>query len=83
MKNDLSNSFVRAKLIDEMQKEILKKETNQGIEIVNFIKQEMLWGSSKQDIFAEIKKDYKISDSDIELYYKQAIDKLDSGKWYA
>ena len=81
MKNDLTNSFVRAKLIDDIQQEILKKETSIGIEVVNYMKQEMLWGSPKEDIVAEVKRDYRISDTDIELYYQQAVDKIDSGTW--
>jgi hypothetical protein len=79
--NDLSDSFVRAKLLDDIQAEILKKETSMGINIVNYMKQEMLWGSCKEDIVAEVKRDYKISDADIELYYQQAIDKINSGTW--
>tara|TARA_R110000868_G_scaffold56400_2_gene174520 strand:+ start:49 stop:294 length:246 start_codon:yes stop_codon:yes gene_type:complete len=78
---DLSDSFVKAKLLDDIQKEILKKETSMGINIVNYMKQEMLWGSPKEDIVAEIKKDYRISDTDIELYYQQAVDKIDKGTW--
>jgi hypothetical protein len=79
--NDLSDSFVRAKLLDDIQAEILKKETSMGINIVNYMKQEMLWGSCKEDIVAEVKRDYKISDADIELYYQQAVDKIDKGTW--
>jgi hypothetical protein len=79
--NDLSDSFVKAKLLDDIQAEILKKETSMGINIVNYMKQEMLWGSCKEDIVAEVKRDYKISDADIELYYQQAIDKINSGTW--
>jgi hypothetical protein len=79
--NDLSDSFVRAKLLDDIQAEILKKETSMGINIVNYMKQEMLWGTCKEDIVAEVKRDYKISDADIELYYQQAVDKINSGTW--
>jgi hypothetical protein len=78
---DLSDSFVKAKLLDDIQAEILKKETSMGINIVNYMKQEMLWGTCKEDIVAEVKRDYKISDADIELYYQQAIDKINSGTW--
>jgi hypothetical protein len=45
------------------------------------MKQEMLWGTCKEDIVAEVKRDYKISDADIELYYQQAVDKINSGTW--
>jgi hypothetical protein len=79
--NDLSDSFVKAKLLDDIQAEILKKETSMGINIVNYMKQEMLWGTCKEDIVAEVKRDYKISDADIELYYQQAVDKINSGTW--
>jgi ribosome-interacting GTPase 1 len=79
--NDLSDSFVKAKLLDDIQAEILKKETSMGINIVNYMKQEMLWGSCKEDIVAEVKRDYKISDADIKLYYQQAVDKINSGTW--
>ena len=41
----------------------------------------MLWGTCKEDIVAEVKRDYKISDADIELYYQQAVDKIDKGTW--
>lgn len=78
---DLSDSFVKAKLLDDIQKEFLKKEIFIGIEVVNYMKQEMLWGTSKEDIVAEVKRDYKISDADIELYYQQAVDKIDKGTW--
>jgi hypothetical protein len=78
---DLSDSFVKAKLLDDIQAEILKKETSMGINIVNYMKQEMLWGTCKEDIVAEVKRDYKISDADIELYYQQAVDKINSGTW--
>ena len=40
---DLSDSFVKAKLLDDIQKEFLKKEIFMGINIVNYMKQEMLW----------------------------------------
>jgi hypothetical protein len=79
--NDLSDSFVKAKLLDDIQKEFLKKEISINIEVVNYMKQEMLWGTCKEDIVAEVKRDYKISDADIELYYQQAVDKINSGTW--
>jgi len=78
---DLSDSFVKAKLLNDIQKEFLKKEIFIGIEVVNYMKQEMLWGTSKEDIVAEVKRDYKISDADIELYYQQAVDKIAKGTW--
>lgn len=81
MKNDLSNNSVREKLIDEMQEELLRKEIRKEPRLVDYIKQEMLWGSSKEQIFKEIRKDYKISQKELDNYYDQAFNLLDKGKW--
>lgn len=80
-KSNLSESFNKAKLIDDIQKELLKKEVYRDIEIVNYIKQEIMWGSNKKEIFKEIKKDFKANEQEFDLYYKQALDLIERKAW--
>lgn len=80
-KSNLSESFNKAKLIDDIQKELLKKEVYRDIEIVNYIKQEIMWGSNKTEIFKEIKKDFKANEQEFDLYYKQALDLIERKAW--
>jgi len=45
--------------------------------------QEIMWGSSKNSIIFDARKDFGISSVDADLFYKQALKHIEEGtKWY-
>jgi hypothetical protein len=77
--SDLSYSFQKAKEINDMQKEKLKKEVYKDQEIVNSFVQQIMWGESKSSIIFDSKKDYNLSNNDAECYYAQALQHIEEG----
>jgi hypothetical protein len=77
--NDLSKSFEQAKQNDEVQKQKLKDEVYKDQNVVNRFIHEILWGSSKNDIFFDGKKDFNLSEKDCQLYYDQALKHIEEG----
>jgi len=82
MQNDLANSFLKAEQINREQEEKLRNEINKEQNIINQICQEIMWGSSKNSIIFDARKDFGISMQDANLFYEQALKNIEEGtKW--
>jgi len=83
MKQNLANSFQMAKQINETQVEKLKKEIYKEQRIVNTMIQEIMWGSSPNNIKFDARKDFNISSKDADLFYEQALQHIENEtEWY-
>jgi len=83
MRNDLASSFKNAEEINRKQEEKLTKEINKEQKIMNTMIQEIMWGSSSDNIKFDAIKDFNISSKDAELFYQQALQHIESEtEWY-
>jgi len=83
MRNDLKDSFQKAEQINREHEEKLRNEINKEQNIINQMCQEIMWGSSKNSIIFDARKDFGISSVDADLFYKQALKHIEEGtKWY-
>ena len=78
----LKDSFQRAEKINREQEEKLKAELQKEQNIINQMCQEIMWGSSKNSIIFDARKDFGISMQDANLFYEQALKNIEEGtKW--
>jgi hypothetical protein len=78
----LNDSFQRAEKINREQEEKLKAELQKEQNVINQMCQEIMWGSSKNSIIFDARKDFGISMQDANLFYEQALKNIEEGtKW--
>ena len=78
----LKDSFQKAEKINREQEEKLKAELQKEQNVINQMCQEIMWGSSKNSIIFDARKDFGISMQDANLFYEQALKNIEEGtKW--
>lgn len=83
MKQNLAHSFQIAETINREQEKKLQNEIYKEQRIVNTMIQEIMWGSSPNNIKFDARKDFDISSKDADLFYKQALQHIENDtEWY-
>ena len=83
MRNDLGKSFQMAENINREQEKKLQNEIYKDQRIVNTMIQEIMWGSSPNNIKFDARKDFGITSKDADLFYQQALQHIENGtEWY-
>lgn len=83
MKQNLAHSFQIAETINREQEKKLQNEIYKEQRIVNTMIQEIMWGSSPNNIKFDARKDFDITSKDADLFYEQALQHIENDtEWY-